>query len=89
MKVLCRCAEAAGPRGRVLLVERVVTDEADENERDYVSVSDLSMLLLLGGKERTEDEFDQLALTTGLRHTATHPLAEYPWMSLLEYTVNG
>jgi 2,7-dihydroxy-5-methyl-1-naphthoate 7-O-methyltransferase len=88
-KILCRCAEAAGPGKRVLLVERIVTDEADENERDFVSVSDLSMLFLLGGKERTEDEFDQLALTAGLRHTATHPLAEYPWMSLLEYTVNG
>jgi 2,7-dihydroxy-5-methyl-1-naphthoate 7-O-methyltransferase len=88
-KILRRCAEAAGPGGRVLLVERVVTDKADENERVFVSTSDLSMLLLLGGKERTEDEFHQLALMTGVRHTATHPLAEYPWMSLLEYTVNG
>jgi hypothetical protein len=89
-KILRRCAEAAGSGKRVLLVERVVTDKADENEQDFfVSVSDLSMLFLLGGRERTEDEFHQLALATGLRHTATHPLAEYPSMSLLEYTVNG
>jgi SAM-dependent hydroxylase len=89
VKILRRCGEAAGPDGRVLLAERLVTEEADENEQAVISGTDLYMLLLIGGRERTKDEFHQLGLTAGLGHTATHTLTEHPWTSLLEYTVNS
>lgn len=86
-KILRRCAEAANKGGRVVLVERVMNDIADENDRSFASGMDLYMLLLIGGQERTDKEFHRLALTAGLQHTATYPLAEYPWMALIEYTV--
>jgi 2,7-dihydroxy-5-methyl-1-naphthoate 7-O-methyltransferase len=86
-RILRRCAEAAGPGGRVLLTERVVTDEADETEQAFVSGRDLHMLLINGGQERSEEEFRQLGATAGLRHTATHALVDYPSLSLVEYVV--
>jgi 2,7-dihydroxy-5-methyl-1-naphthoate 7-O-methyltransferase len=86
-RILRRCAEAAGPGGRVLLAERVVTDEADETEQAFVSGRDLHMLLINGGQERSEEEFRQLGATAGLRHTATHALVDCPSLSLVEYVV--
>jgi len=86
-KILRRCAEAAGPGGRVLVAERVATDEANETERAFVSRIDLLILLLLGGQVRSEEEFRWLGATAGLRHTATRALADCPWLSLMEYVV--
>jgi len=86
-RILRRCAEAAGPGGRVLLAERVLTDEADEAEQALVSARDLFLLLANGGQERSENEFRQLGATAGLRHTTTHPLVDYPSLSLVEYVV--
>jgi 2,7-dihydroxy-5-methyl-1-naphthoate 7-O-methyltransferase len=88
-KILRRCAEAAGPGGRVLVAERVATDEADEAERTSVSRIDLLMLLLLGGRLRSEEEFRRLGATAGLRHMATQALVGCPWLSLVEYVVEG
>ncbi|MBV9030328.1 MAG: methyltransferase [Pseudonocardiales bacterium] len=88
-RILRRCAQAAGPGGRVLLADRVVTDEADEAAQAFVSGVDLLMLMLNSGRERSEEEFRELGATAGLRHTATHALADYPLMSLVEYVVEG
>ncbi|MDQ3763224.1 MAG: methyltransferase [Actinomycetota bacterium] len=88
-RILRRCAEAAGSGGRVLVAERLATDEADEAERAFVSRMDLLILLLLGGRVRSEDQFRQLGATVGLRHTATNALADCPWLSLVEYVVEG
>ncbi|MGB6164535.1 MAG: methyltransferase [Pseudonocardiaceae bacterium] len=88
-RILRRCAEAAGPGGRVLLAERVVTEDADQAEQAFVSGTDLLMLLLNGGRERSEEEFRKLGVTAGLRHTATHALVDYPLLSLVEYVVEG
>jgi 2,7-dihydroxy-5-methyl-1-naphthoate 7-O-methyltransferase len=88
-KILRRCAEAVSPGGRVLLAERVVTDEADKTEQAFVSGVDLIMLILTGGRERSEEEFRKLGSTAGLRHTATRALADYPLLSLVEYVVEN
>jgi SAM-dependent methyltransferase len=61
--ILRRCAEAAGETGRVIVVERVVTDVGDRRE---LTGMDLRMLTLFGSKERSLDEFNTLATAAGM-----------------------
>ncbi|MFI5485941.1 methyltransferase [Micromonospora echinaurantiaca] len=60
-EILGRCAAAAGPAGRVLVVEEVPADD-DRNGR----AMDLKMLVLFGGRQRTEAGFAALAAKAGL-----------------------
>lgn len=59
--ILQRCAEAARPAGRVVLVNGVTPDE------DGPAPPDLLMLVLVGGKARTLAELRALAEPVGLR----------------------
>jgi hypothetical protein len=52
--ILRRCAEAARPSGRVLVVEQLL-DDADDMAG--MTAFDLFMLIACGGRERTLDEF--------------------------------
>jgi 2,7-dihydroxy-5-methyl-1-naphthoate 7-O-methyltransferase len=61
--ILRRCAEAAAPDGRVLVVERIVAREDDPRE---VSQFDLRTFLLVGGRARTLDALSELAHDAGL-----------------------
>ncbi|MER7857709.1 methyltransferase [Amycolatopsis japonica] len=56
-RILRRCAEAAGRDGRVLIADRVVDDRADQS----VTAMDLRVLVLMGGRERTEAAWRALA----------------------------
>jgi hypothetical protein len=58
-RVLARCADAAGPAGRVLVVEPGGGMRGD-------SEMDLVMLALYGGRERGVEEFRALAQAHGL-----------------------
>lgn len=58
-RILARCAEAAGPAGRVLVVEAVGGLQAG-------SEMDLVMLVHYGGRERRVEEFRALAAPHGL-----------------------
>ncbi|MGW4482626.1 methyltransferase [Amycolatopsis sp. NPDC004368] len=58
-QILARCAEAAAPAGRVLVVEPV-TGHHENTE------SALAMLTIFGGRERRLDEFRALAAPHGL-----------------------
>lgn len=57
IRILRRCAEAARPGGRVLLVERLV----DETPGADAARMDLFMLVLFGGAERSRAGFAALA----------------------------
>ena len=64
VRILRRCAEAAGGSGRVLVVERVI---ADDEHRPVATEYDLRMAVVFeGGRERTMDEFTALATAAGL-----------------------
>lgn len=63
MEILRRCAEAAGPAGRVVLVERVLDEQAPALEH---VVMDLRMLVPFGSHERSAHEYAALAAATGL-----------------------
>lgn len=58
-RILRRCAEAARPDGRVLVIEAVGGLRGN-------SYMDLSMLVIFGGRERRLDEFRALASVHGL-----------------------
>lgn len=63
LAILKRCAEAARPSGRV-----VVFNPVEENQPQPPG---LLMMVLLGGKERTFEEFRELARAAGLSVRAT------------------
>ncbi|MEV6987197.1 methyltransferase [Sphaerisporangium sp. NPDC051017] len=64
LDILRRCAEAAGPRGRVLIVDRV----AGDGTVDYPDAAvNLHMLVVFGSKERTISQFTDLVAASGMR----------------------
>jgi SAM-dependent methyltransferase len=63
-RLLRRCAEAARPNGRVVIVGGVSLEAA-------VAAPSLLMLVLVGGKDRTINEFRELARGAGLEVAAT------------------
>ncbi|MCT2582571.1 methyltransferase [Actinophytocola gossypii] len=58
-RILTRCTEAAGPTGRILVVEPV-------GDRHAETEFNLAMLAIFGSRERTIDEFRALAAPHGL-----------------------
>ncbi len=73
VQILRACAHAMRPGGRVLITERLIP----ENPHDAVPVllSDLNMLLLTGGQERTNAEYGALLAAAGLRPGRIQPVA--------------
>ena len=69
--ILSRCAEAARPSGRVVVLSGVTPDEK--------APPALLMMVLVGGKERTLDEFRQLAAEENLevRAAARQPSGRF------------
>jgi SAM-dependent methyltransferase len=62
--ILKRCAEAARPSGRVIVLGGVSPDDSPGSR------SELLMLVLVGGKSRTLSEFRDLARRSGLQVSA-------------------
>ena len=58
------CHRALNPGGTLLLVEMVIPAD---NQPSPAQAMDLNMLVLLGGRERTEDEYRALLGATGFR----------------------
>lgn len=66
--ILTRIREAMPAHGKLLLVEPVLPDDPDALARSTVTLmSDINMLVMLGGCERTESEFAALLTAAGLR----------------------
>ena len=59
--ILSRCRQAMQPSSRLLIVERVIDSPADLMGVFY----DMHMQVILGGKERTEAEFQRVTATSG------------------------
>lgn len=71
--VLRRCAEAAGERGRVLVIDEAHRTTGDD-PADFAEM-DLRMLVLAGGRERSLDDYSALATGSGLHVTDVHTTA--------------
>ncbi|MFJ5725511.1 methyltransferase [Streptomyces sp. NPDC093149] len=88
VRLLRRCAEAVADGGAVLVVDRVVHDSAIEGQLP-VSQRDLAMLVLLGGKERTAEEFRMLGKAAGLGLRRSPLAAPHEGLCLLEFGRDG
>lgn len=73
-KILMACARAMSAAGRVLVVERRIA--ADYREATLVLHLDLEMLVSVGGRERTDDEYATLFSSAGLRLANIVPLGD-------------
>jgi hypothetical protein len=69
--ILGNCRNAMNPQGRILVVESVVPRG---NEPSFGELLDL-MMLLVGGRERTEDEYRRLFSRAGLKLNRVVPTA--------------
>lgn len=62
--ILRHCAQAMGQDGKVLVIEALIPPG---NDPSPVKLLDLQMLVMTGGRQRTEEEYRQLYATAGLR----------------------
>ena len=74
-QILRSCRRALAPGGRLIVVDRLLPDriEDDERHRDLVR-SDLTMLIGVGGRERTYTEFTRLLDAGGFTVATVHEL---------------
>ena len=63
VQILTHCREAMAPGGRVFAVDSVI---AAGNDAQWGKLLDINMLVLTGGRERTEAEFGELFYRAGL-----------------------
>ncbi|MCJ2531950.1 MAG: acetylserotonin O-methyltransferase [Candidatus Thermoplasmatota archaeon] len=77
--ILRNCRRAMGSQGRVLLLEYVLPAGSEPHPGQ---IADITMMVMVGGRERTENEFRDLFEQAGLRLTRIIP-TESP-VSVLE-----
>lgn len=76
--ILSNCKKALNPGGKVLVVEAVIPKGNDPHPFKWL---DLTMLLI-GGKERTNDQFEHVLTEAGLKLTRIIPIT--PAISIVE-----
>jgi hypothetical protein len=67
LAILRRCAAAAGPAGRVFVIEKIGHDGATPN-----TAMELRLLVFMNGAERTHAELSELIAAAGMQVFATH-----------------
>jgi hypothetical protein len=68
VRILCACRAAMAPSAMLVLIER---DLGGPNENPAAKLADLNMLVMPGGRERTDEEYAELFRRAGLRHSGT------------------
>jgi predicted O-methyltransferase YrrM len=82
--ILRHCRDALPEHGRVLVVEPVLRPTVDGSTPPVMYLTDLNMLVNVGGRERTRAEFETLLDRAGLTVTAVTPLPPPLAFSLIE-----
>ncbi|MFF8835684.1 methyltransferase [Streptomyces sp. NPDC015130] len=88
--ILGHCREVLPPGGRVLIVEPVLPEvvdpsaNADVTDGGVTYLSDLNMLVNVGGRERTRKDFEEVCHRAGLSLRSVVPLAGAAPYSLIE-----
>jgi len=83
--ILENCRRAMPAHGKLLLVEPVLPASVERSEaHQRMVMSDLNMLAVAGGRERTEDEFGALLKSAGFRLTAVVPAGAPSIYSVIE-----
>jgi hypothetical protein len=90
--ILGHCREVLPPNGRVLILEPVLPEvadaDADVTDGGITYLSDLNMLVNVGGRERTRRDFEDVCHRAGLSLTSVTPLPEAAPFSLIEAVAN-
>jgi SAM-dependent methyltransferase len=73
VQILAHCCRVMAAGGRVLVVERLIPD--DPEQAVPALLSDLNMLVVTGGRERTNAEYGQLLAAAGLTLGQVTPVA--------------
>ncbi|MBF6266293.1 methyltransferase [Nocardia farcinica] len=81
--ILDRCRAVVPADGRVLIVESVLPDTVDTAD-PAPYLTDISMLVNMGGQERTRAEYERLCRRAGFAVVAAHPTVFPTSYSLLE-----
>ena len=72
--ILASCRKAMGAEARLILVEHVMPARAEDSaDSRRIFMDDVQMLAMLGGQERTEEEYAALMRAAGLRLTRVLP----------------
>jgi SAM-dependent methyltransferase len=66
IRILQNVARAMNPNGRLLIIESIL---GPANAPDLAKLIDVNMLVMTGGRERTEAEFSELLAKAGFRMT--------------------
>ena len=91
LRILANCRAAIGNAGRLLVIEMVLpsADEPRSPRASYLEqlakVTDLEMLAVVGGRERTRAEYGELLSRAGFGLTQVLDLESMPW-SVIEAT---
>ncbi|WP_280490623.1 methyltransferase, partial [Nocardia carnea] len=83
--ILEQCHKAMPADGRLLIVESVLPDVVDTSD-PAPYLTDISMLVNMGGQERTRTEYEHLCRRAGFTVTAVHPTVLPTSYSLIEAT---
>lgn len=68
LAILQTCRKAMGHRARLVLLERRLSESIENADEMFTTVmGDLHMMVVLGGKERTDNEYRELMARAGLR----------------------
>ena len=71
LKILEKCRKTMRPGGRVILIERLL---GEIGEPGLAPLSDLNMMVMLGGRERTLAEYGALLKDASLRLIKSTPI---------------
>jgi hypothetical protein len=71
-RILEVCRQAISPSGRLLIIERVIADGQPSAE---AKLFDVNMLVTVGGRERTEQEYRMLLAGGGFTIRRMYPTA--------------
>jgi orsellinic acid C2-O-methyltransferase len=75
LAILKTCARAMQPTSRLVLLERTLPERIESPDEAFTTVmGDVHMMVVLGGKERTADEYRDLLAEAGLRMTRVIPI---------------
>lgn len=75
VRILRHCADALEPGGSVLLIE--CTDQSPSKPDPGFTSADLRMLVYFGGRERTHDQWQELAIAAGMSIDSVSPALTY------------
>lgn len=77
LAILKTCRRAAAPNARLVLLERVLPERIDDSAEAFQSaMTDLQMMVILGGRERRSREFADLLHRAGFKMTRVVPTTD-------------